>query len=141
MADRIGKVPGVETAVPVIEGQVMVSSSTQALGGLVRGVREGDLKSLKLVSGNVRAGTLDGFDAQTGIAMGVGLANSLHVGLGDMVTLITPRGATDAVWYGAAFEGLSDHVDFRARHVRIRSHDDVHAARGGAEILRERKGG
>ena len=93
MSDRIAKVPGVETAMPVIEGQVMVSSSTQALGGLVRGVREGDLKSLKLVSGNVRAGTLDGFDKQTGIAMGVGLANSLHVGLGDMVTLITPRGA------------------------------------------------
>ena len=93
MADRIAKVPGVETAMPVIEGQVMVSSSTQALGGLVRGVREGDLKSLKLVSGNVRAGTLDGFDTQTGIAMGVGLANSLHVGLGDTVTLITPRGA------------------------------------------------
>ena len=93
MSDRIAKVPGVETAMPVVEGQVMVSSSTQALGGLVRGVREGDLKSLKLVSGNVRAGTLDGFDKQTGIAMGVGLANSLHVGLGDMVTLITPRGA------------------------------------------------
>ena len=93
MSDRIAKVPGVETAMPVIEGQVMVSSSTQALGGLVRGVREGDLKSLKLVSGNVRAGTLDGFDKQTGIAMGVGLANSLHVGLGDTVTLITPRGA------------------------------------------------
>lgn len=93
MSDRIAKVPGVETAMPVIEGQVMVSSSTQALGGLVRGVREVDLKSLKLVSGNVRAGTLDGFDKQTGIAMGVGLANSLHVGLGDTVTLITPRGA------------------------------------------------
>ncbi len=93
MSDRIAKVPGVETAMPVIEGQVMVSSSTQALGGLVRGVREGDLKSLKLVSGNVRAGTLDGFDKQTGIAMGVGLANSLHIGLGDTVTLITPRGA------------------------------------------------
>jgi len=93
MSDRIAKVPGVETAMPVVEGQVMVSSSTQALGGLVRGVREGDLKSLKLVAGNVRAGTLDGFDKQTGIAMGVGLANSLHIGLGDMVTLITPRGA------------------------------------------------
>jgi lipoprotein-releasing system permease protein len=93
MSVRIAKVPGVETAMPVIEGQVMVSSSTQALGGLVRGVREGDLKSLKLVSGNVRTGTLDGFDKQTGIAMGVGLANSLHIGLGDTVTLITPRGA------------------------------------------------
>ena len=77
----------------IAEGQVMVSSSTQALGGLVRGVREGDLKSLKLVSGNVRAGTLEGFEKQKGNAKGVGLANSLHIGLGDTVTLITPRGA------------------------------------------------
>jgi lipoprotein-releasing system permease protein len=93
MAKKIAKVPGVKTAMPIIEGQVMVSSSTQARGGLVRGIREADLKSLKLVSGNVRAGTLDGFDKQTGIAMGVRLANNLHVGLGDMVTLVSPRGA------------------------------------------------
>lgn len=93
MAEKIAQVPGVQVAMPVIEGQVMVSSSSQALGGLVRGVRESDLKSLKLVSGNVRAGTLDGFDKQTGIAMGVRLANQLHVGLGDSVTLVSPRGA------------------------------------------------
>lgn len=93
MAEKIKQVPGVQTAMPVIEGQVMVSSSSQALGGLVRGVREADLKSLKLVSGNVRAGTLDGFDKQTGIAMGVRLANQLRVGLGDSVTLVSPRGA------------------------------------------------
>ncbi|WP_050976792.1 MULTISPECIES: lipoprotein-releasing ABC transporter permease subunit [unclassified Hyphomicrobium] len=94
VAERISKVPGVKIAMPVIEGQVMVSSSTQALGGLVRGLRESDLKSLKLVSGNMRAGTLDGFDSQHGIAMGVRLANQLHVGLGDMVTLVSPRGAS-----------------------------------------------
>ncbi|AGK57466.1 LolC/E family lipoprotein releasing system, transmembrane protein [Hyphomicrobium denitrificans 1NES1] len=93
MAEKIKQVPGVQVAMPVIEGQVMVSSSSQALGGLVRGVREADLKSLKLVSGNVRAGTLDGFDKQTGIAMGIRLANQLHVGLGDSVTLVSPRGA------------------------------------------------
>jgi lipoprotein-releasing system permease protein len=93
MAEKIQQVPGVQVAMPVIEGQVMVSSSSQALGGLVRGVREADLKSLKLVSGNVRAGTLDGFDKQTGIAMGIRLANQLHVGLGDSVTLVSPRGA------------------------------------------------
>jgi lipoprotein-releasing system permease protein len=93
ISNTISRVPGVLTAMPVIEGQVMVSSTTQALGGLVRGVRENDLKSLKLVSGNVRAGTLDGFDNQTGIAMGVRLANQLRVGLGDTVTLVSPRGA------------------------------------------------
>ncbi|HEY8127513.1 MAG TPA: ABC transporter permease, partial [Hyphomicrobium sp.] len=93
IASKISQVPGVVTAMPVIEGQVMVSSSTQALGGLVRGVREDDLKSLKLVAGNMRAGTLEGFDKQTGIAMGVRLANQLRVGLGDTVTLVSPRGA------------------------------------------------
>ncbi|ADJ23724.1 lipoprotein releasing system, transmembrane protein, LolC/E family [Hyphomicrobium denitrificans ATCC 51888] len=93
MADKIARVPGVQVAMPVIEGQVMVSSSSQALGGLVRGVRESDLKALKLVSGNIRAGTLDGFDEQTGIAIGVRLANQLHVGLGDSITLVSPRGA------------------------------------------------
>ena len=93
ISSAISKVPGVVLAMPVIEGQVMVSSNTQALGGLVRGVRESDLKSLKLVSSNIRAGTLDGFDQQTGIAMGVRLANQLRVGLGDTVTLVSPRGA------------------------------------------------
>ncbi|CAA2141845.1 Lipoprotein-releasing system transmembrane protein LolE [Hyphomicrobium sp. ghe19] len=93
VANTISRVPGVQTAMPVIEGQVMVSSTSQALGGLVRGVRENDLKSLKLVASNVRAGTLDGFDNQTGIAMGVRLANQLRVGLGDTVTLVSPRGA------------------------------------------------
>lgn len=93
VSSEISKVPGVVLAMPVIEGQVMVSSTTQALGGLVRGVRESDLKSLKLVSNNIRAGTLDGFDQQTGIAMGVRLANQLRVGLGDTVTLVSPRGA------------------------------------------------
>lgn len=94
VANSIRKVPGVKVAMPVIEGQVMVSSNTQALGGLVRGLRESDLKSLKLVAGNMRAGTLDGFDKQTGIAMGVRLANQLRVGLGDTVTLVSPRGAS-----------------------------------------------
>ena len=141
MSDRIAKVPGVETAMPVIEGQVMVSSSTQALGGLVRGVREGDLKSLKLVSGNVRAGTLDGFDKQTGIAMGVGLANSTAYRSWRYGDAHYAARRTNTVWYGAAFESLSDHVDLRTRHVRIRPHDDLHAARGGAEILREKQRG
>jgi len=93
MAERIKKVPGVVSAMPVIEGQVMVSSATQALGGLVRGLSESDLKSLKLVSSNLRGGTLEGFDKQAGIAMGVRLANQLPVGIGDSVTLVSPRGA------------------------------------------------
>ena len=94
MAKKIAALPGVKEALPLIEGQVMVSSNTQALGGLVRGLAEADLKSLQLVATNVKSGTLEGFDHQTGIAMGARLANSLHVGLGDTVTLVSPRGAS-----------------------------------------------
>ena len=91
MAAKLAKVPGVVSALPLIEGQVMVSSNVQALGGLVRGIDEASLKSLKLVADNVKYGTLDGFDQQTGIAIGSRLAQSLRVGLGDTITLVSPR--------------------------------------------------
>ena len=94
LTTRIKQVPGVVAAMPLIEGQVMVSSNVQALGGLVRGISESDIKSLKLVSHNMRAGSLEGFGEQTGIAMGARLANTLRVGLGDTVTLVSPRGAS-----------------------------------------------
>ena len=54
---KIANVPGVTHAIPIVEGQVMVSSSAQALGALVRGIAEPDLKSLKLVAENIRGGT------------------------------------------------------------------------------------
>ena len=90
---KIAKVPGVLTAMPLVEGQVMISSNVQALGGLVRGITETSLNALKLVADNIKLGTVAGFDDQTGIAIGSRLANSLRVSLGDTITLITPRGA------------------------------------------------
>jgi lipoprotein-releasing system permease protein len=94
IAAKIAAVPGVQKAIPLIEGQVMVSSSMQALGGLVRGITEADIKAVPLVADNIRFGSLDGFDGQSGIAIGSKLANSLRVGLGDTITLVSPRGAT-----------------------------------------------
>ncbi len=87
-------VKGVQQAIPLIEGQVMVSSAVQALGAAVRGIGEADLKQIKLVSDNVRYGTLEGFDNQTGLAIGMRLANSLRVNVGDQLTIISPRGAS-----------------------------------------------
>jgi lipoprotein-releasing system permease protein len=94
MAARVAKVPGVKYAMPLVEAQVLASSPLQGLGALVRGVPETGLRSLPLVADNIRYGTLDGFDVQSGVAMGIRLANSLGLRLGDSVTLISPRGAT-----------------------------------------------
>jgi lipoprotein-releasing system permease protein len=93
-ARRFAAVPGVKHALPVIEGQVIASTPVQALGAKVRGMDEPGVKTLSIVSDNVRAGTFDGFDAQDGIAIGMRLANMLRVNIGDTVTLISPRGAT-----------------------------------------------
>jgi len=93
-ARRFEAIAGVKQALPLIEGQAMVSTPAQALAGVVRGLTEDGVKALPLVAGNVRAGTLDGFDGQDGIAIGTRLANSLRVTAGDTVTLVSPRGAT-----------------------------------------------
>ncbi len=92
-AAKVSAVPGVDHAIAIVEGQVMVSSAVQALGGLVRGISEKDIKSLPLVANNMRYGTLDGFDGQQGVAIGMRLANALRVNVGDQITLVSPRGA------------------------------------------------
>ncbi|MGD9670078.1 MAG: lipoprotein-releasing ABC transporter permease subunit [Hyphomicrobiaceae bacterium] len=91
---KVARVPGVQAVIPLIEGQVMVSSAVQATGGLVRGIDEASLRSLPLVWDNVRAGSLQGFDDQRSIAIGQRLANQLRVTAGDTITLVSPRGAT-----------------------------------------------
>ena len=78
---------------PLIEGQVMVSSAVQATGALVRGMTEEGMRALPLVADNIRFGTLDGFGQGTGIAIGTRLANMLRVNVGDTITLVSPRGA------------------------------------------------
>lgn len=94
VAKRLEAVAGVKYAVPLIEGQVIASTPAQALGGKVRGLSEEGLKALPQISKNIRAGILDGFDSQEGIAIGVRLAQLLRVNVGDNVTLVSPRGAT-----------------------------------------------
>jgi lipoprotein-releasing system permease protein len=97
IAGKIRAVPGVKYALPLIEGQVMVSTTTSSTGALVRGLRENDLKELKAVSSKIRFGTLDGFDKKDGVALGTRLANDLNVKVGDYLTLLTPRGASTAL--------------------------------------------
>ena len=93
VAKRLVAVPGVRQAMPLVEGQVMISAPAQALGALVRGILHEDIKKLPLISGNVRFGTFDGFDDAPGVAIGMRLANALRVGVGQSVTLVAPRGA------------------------------------------------
>ena len=55
---------------------------------------EDGLKAITLVSKNVVFGSLDGFDQQPGVAIGMGMAESLGVVQGGVITLVSPSGTT-----------------------------------------------
>ncbi|MEM7749135.1 MAG: ABC transporter permease, partial [Pseudomonadota bacterium] len=93
VVERLKGVDGVQKAIPLIEGQVMLSSPRQALGGFVRGMTEKGIRGLPLVANNIILGKIDGFDNQRGIAIGSRLANDLGINLGGVITLVSPRGA------------------------------------------------
>ena len=93
VAARVSQVAGIRLAAPIVEGQALASSPFHAGGVLVRGVRSQDLVKLPSVANNIRQGTLEGFDAGQGVAIGKRLADQLSLRAGDNVTLVAPRGA------------------------------------------------
>ncbi len=91
IAEHMRKLPGVKSAVPMVEGQAMASSQFGAAGVLVRGFKLDDLLAKEYIAGRVIAGSLLALD-ETSISLGSRLARQLGVGVGDTVSLISPRG-------------------------------------------------
>ena len=94
VAEKLVQVEGTKHAIPLIEGQVLFSGPRQALGGFVRGITEKSIRSLPLITDKIILGTIDGFDDQSGIAVGIRLANDLGVSLGSHITLVSPQGSS-----------------------------------------------
>jgi lipoprotein-releasing system permease protein len=93
VAARLDQVPGIRLAAPVIDGQALASSPSEAVAVFVRGMRADDLNKLASIASNVRQGTLAGFDDSKGLAIGRLLADKLSLHAGDSVTLISQKGA------------------------------------------------
>jgi lipoprotein-releasing system permease protein len=97
MAARILTVPGVVTAAPVVDGQVLLSGGRgQNAGGMVRGMKQADIKKLPAIANNIRQGSLNDFEGEDAIAVGIGLAGKFGLQVGDSLTLISPQGAATA---------------------------------------------
>jgi lipoprotein-releasing system permease protein len=92
VATRIEGVEGVKYVVPLVEGQVLASGGKGGTGALVRGIHEKDIAKIKAVSDNIKLGTLEGFDAHTGVAVGSRLAENLGLTIDSRITLISPEG-------------------------------------------------
>lgn len=93
VAARISQVRGVRLAAPLVEGQALASSAFNAGGVLVRGMREADIRNSGLIGTSVKEGTIEGFDNVQGVVIGRRLAEQLGLRVGDILTLVSPRGA------------------------------------------------
>ena len=93
VAGRINELPGVRYAIPLVDGQVLAQGmSGPGAGALVRGIRGEDLGKVTLVANNIRQGSIVGFDASEGVAIGTRMAANLGLSLGDSITLVSPDG-------------------------------------------------
>ncbi|NVN10780.1 MULTISPECIES: lipoprotein-releasing ABC transporter permease subunit [Nguyenibacter] len=93
LAATVRHVPGVTAATPLIEGQVLLSAGSYNTGGMVRGMTRAGLRDLHEVSDSLVAGSLDGFDGNDAIIIGVTLAERAGLSVGSRLTLISPNGA------------------------------------------------
>ncbi len=92
LSERLLAWDGIIGVIPQIQAQVMVSQGGTAVGALVRGVRPDDLAARTLIADNIKLGSLDGFASGGGVLIGTRLAQNLRLGIGDHITLVSPRG-------------------------------------------------
>ena len=94
LAGKLRGLPGVVSAVPVLDGQVLITDPRGAAsGGFVRGIEPADLRASRLVSAHIVAGSLDDFKGDDAIVVGSGLARQFGAGIGSPITLVSPQGA------------------------------------------------
>ncbi|GBQ29114.1 lipoprotein-releasing ABC transporter permease subunit [Gluconacetobacter azotocaptans] len=96
LAATVRQVPGVVTATPLIEGQVLLNSGSYNTGGLVRGMTPQGLRDLHEISNSLVAGSLDGYQGNDAIVIGVTLAERAGLSVGSKLTLVSPNGAATA---------------------------------------------
>jgi len=95
VAAKVRAVPGVVSATPLVEGQVMATGEAGAAGALVRGIRPDDIRARKLIADHLASGSLADFGDDR-IALGDRLARRLGVTVGGRITLISPEGTDTA---------------------------------------------
>jgi lipoprotein-releasing system permease protein len=97
LAGRVRGVPGVVAALPVVEGQALLTTDRGGvLGGIVRGMHASDLQELHVVSDHIVAGSLQNLKGDDAVAVGSGLARRLGLTVGSELTLVSPQGSATA---------------------------------------------
>lgn len=92
MRDLVAQMPGVVLVDPMIENQVMATANGVARGVMVRALRPEDMRNRDIITSHIVEGTLEAFHGDDAVVMGARLAERMGLGIGEKVTLISPKG-------------------------------------------------
>jgi lipoprotein-releasing system permease protein len=97
LAGIVAKIPDVVSVSPMIEGQVMATSTAGAASAaLVRGIRPADLLARSILMKGIKDGDAKAFAGDDAVVVGDRLAQKLGLRVGDAITLISPKGNVTA---------------------------------------------
>jgi lipoprotein-releasing system permease protein len=98
VAARARQVPGVTSALPLIEQPLMASANGRVEGVLVRGMRVKDIRNNPTIASNVKSGDIRSLTPGSGrVALGSRLAEALGTYPGGEISLISPEGRSTPV--------------------------------------------
>lgn len=98
IAVTAAKLPGVTSAVPLIDQPLMATANGRVGAVLVHGMRLQDIRTNKEIAGNVKSGDLSLVTPGSGdVAIGSGLAQELGAYPGSEISLISPDGRSTPV--------------------------------------------
>ncbi|MFO1119070.1 MAG: lipoprotein-releasing ABC transporter permease subunit [Rhodospirillales bacterium] len=92
LRDIVAGMPGVVLVDPMIENQVMATANGVARGAMVRGLRPEDMRKREIVTSHIVEGSLDDFSGDDAVLIGARLAERMGLGVGQRITLISPKG-------------------------------------------------
>jgi lipoprotein-releasing system permease protein len=98
ISDKARKLPGVTSAIPLIEQPLMASANGRVEGVLVRGLRLEDIRGNRVIASNVLSGNIASITPGSGrVAIGSRLAETLGAYVGSQISLISPEGRSTVV--------------------------------------------
>ncbi len=89
---KIRTIPGIVSARPMMDGQIMASVGNSVRGMVLRGFPVADLEQLPALRGKILQGRLEDLVQESSIAVGARLAETYGLMVGDTLTLISPQG-------------------------------------------------
>jgi lipoprotein-releasing system permease protein len=92
IVEEVIKFPEILMALPLVNVQALISTNDSTTIGIqAKAMQLGDIMKKNIISENIISGKLDELEHDSNLIIGSGLANTLHIGVGDKIKIIAPQ--------------------------------------------------